>query len=71
MAEVLHRGGGGRQCCRLVQDLIAEETVDALIQSFAVLKGPQQAECLVIMDAQFAAEPLGKGSMDIESFGPG
>lgn len=71
VVEVLNGRGGSRQRRRLVEHLVTEEAVDALVQPLAVLQGAQQAEGLVIMDAQLAPETFGKGLVDIESLGSG
>ena len=71
VTEVLHSGCRCGQRCRLVQHLIAKEAVDTLVQALAILQGPQQGEGFVIVDAQLAAEPFGKGLVDVKSLGPG
>ena len=69
VAELLHHVVSRRQRGRGVQDLVAEERVDAAAQALAGLDDPQQRKRLVRVDAQQAPEPLGEGLVDVEHLG--
>jgi hypothetical protein len=68
MAEVLRRARRRGEGRRDVQHLVAEEPIHTLVEALAVLQRAEQAEGLVIVDAEPAAEPLGEGLMDVEGF---
>ena len=56
--------GGGR-----VQDLVAEEVVDAAAEALAGLDDAQQRQGLVRIDAEQAPETLREGLVDVEDLG--